>query len=310
MHRIIGFVLFVFMAGCSQTDKIPTDAGGVLSGNNAQNGPTVAAQLTTLYGRKFPNCNKIDSQPAFLCSGITLRVTVKDPAGRYKVWDPSHTSTRSGGISFSYLRADTNFGRLAWGYGNGYILYPFLEQPAGKDQLQYLCTYPMDAWGWHRSATEVCGPSASYPVQSKRCQDAGVTTAAQAVAVWNLSGGNPNLRQCGFDVQDDRNTLAGPAFYQSLLAKSMLGTTGFNEHNEIIIRTWPAGRANTFPIMAFFFIAGGSNEGLADAQYNQRDFYNSTNPKIFVPIIRLTPPVNATGTATFAYIAADQVVTQ
>jgi hypothetical protein len=310
MHRIIGFVLFVFMAGCSQTDKIPTDAGGVLSGNNAQNGPTVAAQLTTLYGRKFPNCNKIDSQPAFLCSGITLRVTVKDPAGRYKVWDPSPTSTRSGGISFSYLRADTNFGRLAWGYGNGYILYPFLEQPAGKDQLQYLCTYPMDAWGWHRSATQVCGPSASYPVQSKRCQDAGVTTAAQAVAVWNLSGGNPNLRQCGFDVQDDRNTLAGPAFYQSLLAKSMLGTTGFNEHNEIIIRTWPAGRANTFPIMAFFFIAGGSNEGLADAQYNQRDFYNSTNPKIFVPIIRLTPPVNATGTATFAYVAADQVVTQ
>ncbi len=310
MHRIIGFVLFVFMAGCSQTDKIPTDAGGVLSGNNAQNGPTIAAQLTTLYGRKFPNCNKIDSQPAFLCSGITLRVTVKDPAGRYKVWDPSPTSTRSGGISFSYLRADTNFGRLAWGYGNGYILYPFLEQPAGKDQLQYLCTYPMDAWGWHRSATQVCGPSASYPVQSKRCQDAGVTTAAQAVAVWNLSGGNPNLRQCGFDVQDDRNTLAGPAFYQSLLAKSMLGTTGFNEHNEIIIRTWPAGRANTFPIMAFFFIAGGSNEGLADAQYNQRDFYNSTNPKIFVPIIRLTPPVNATGTATFAYVAADQVVTQ
>lgn len=310
MHRIIGFVLFVFMAGCSQTDKIPTDAGGVLSGNNAQNGPTIAAQLTTLYGRKFPNCNKIDSQPAFLCSGITLRVTVKDPAGRYKVWDPSPTSTRSGGISFSYLRADTNFGRFAWGYGNGYILYPFLEQPAGKDQLQYLCTYPMDAWGWHRSATEVCGPSASYPVQSKRCQDAGVTTAAQAVAVWNLSGGNPNLRQCGFDVQDDRNTLAGPAFYQSLLAKSMLGTTGFNEHNEIIIRTWPAGRANTFPIMAFFFIAGGSNEGLADAQYNQRDFYNSTNPKIFVPIIRLTPPVNATGTATFAYVAADQVVTQ
>ncbi|MDO8403455.1 MAG: halovibrin HvnC [Pseudomonas sp.] len=310
MHRIIGFVLFLFMAGCSQTDKIPTDAGGVLSGNNAQNGPTVAAQLTTLYGRKFPNCNKIDSQPAFLCSGITLRVTVKDPAGRYKVWDPSPTSTRSGGISFSYLRADTNFGRLVWGYGNGYILYPFLEQPAGKDQLQYLCTYPMDAWGWHRSATEVCGPSASYPVQSKRCQDAGVTTAAQAVAVWNLSGGNPNLRQCGFDVQDDRNTLAGPAFYQSLLAKSMLGTTGFNEHNEIIIRTWPAGRANTFPIMAFFFIAGGSNEGLADAQYNQRDFYNSTNPKVFVPIIRLTPPVNATGTATFAYIAADQVVTQ
>ncbi|WP_283184362.1 hypothetical protein [Pseudomonas svalbardensis] len=138
-----------------------------------------------------------------------------------------------------------------------------------------------------------------------------MTTAAQAVGVWNTpGGGNPNLRQCGFDVTDDRNTLAGPAFYQSVLAKPMLGTTGFNEHNEIIIRTWHAGRANTLPIMAFFFIAGGNNQGLPDAQYNQRDFYNSTNPKIVVPIIRLTPPSSAAGTATFTYVAADQVVTQ
>ncbi|WP_219097438.1 halovibrin HvnC [Pseudomonas sp. UMAB-40] len=310
MKNAIFIVFIALIMGCSSTRTTSPNDVAVLDGPDARNGATVAAQLTTLYGRKFPNCNKVDSQPAFLCSGVTLRVTVKDPAGQYKVWDPSPTSVKSGGVSFSYLRADANFGRLAWGYGNGYILYPFLEQPAGKDQLQYLCSYPMDAWGWHRSPTEVCGPSATYPAQSKRCQEAGVTTAAQAVAVWNLAGGNPNLRQCGFDVEDDRNMLAGPAFYQSLLAKSMLGITGFNEHNEIIIRTWPAGRANTLPIKAFFFISGGDNQGLADAQYNQRDFYNSTNPKIVVPIIRLTPPASSTGTATFTYVASDQVVVQ
>ncbi|URM26549.1 hypothetical protein LLY42_21930 [Pseudomonas frederiksbergensis] len=90
----------------------------------------------------------------------------------------------------------------------------------------------------------------------------------------------------------------------------MLGNTGFNEQNEIIVQTWLAGRANTLPVMAFFFISGGTNQGLADAQYNQRDFYNSTNPKIVVPIIRLTPPTSATGTADFKYVAADQAVTQ
>ncbi|WP_256657003.1 halovibrin HvnC [Pseudomonas sp. BGI-2] len=308
MKNLFLIVFVALIMGCSPTRTILPNDVGVLDSPAARNGAAVAAQLITLYGRKFPNCNKVDSQPAFLCSGVTLRVTVKDPAGHYKVWDPSPVSVKSGGISASYLRADANFGRLAWGYGNGYIFYPFLEQPAGLDQLHYLCSYTMDAWGWHRSPTEVCGPSATYPVQSKRCQDAGVTTAAQAVAVWNIPGGSPNLRQCGFDVSDDRNMLAGPAFYQSLLAKSMLGTTGFNEHNEIIIRTWPAGRANWLPIMAFFFIAGGSNQGLADAQYNQKDFYNSTNPKRIVPIIRLTPSASATGITTFTYVAADQAV--
>ncbi|MHC8391913.1 halovibrin HvnC [Pseudomonas sp. MDT2-39-1] len=308
MKNTILIVFIALIMGCSPTRTILPNDVGALDSPAARNGAAVVAQLTTLYGRKFLNCNKADSQPAFLCAGMTFRVTVKDPAGQYKVWDPSPTSVKSGGVSFSHLRADTNFGRLAWGYGNGYILYPFLEQPGGLDHLQFLCSYPMDAWGWHRSATEVCGPSATYPVQSKRCQEAGVTTAAQAVAVWNQPGGNPNLRQCGFDVSDDRNMLAGPAFYQSLLAKSMLGTTGFNEHNEIIIRTWPAGRANWFPIMAFFFIAGGANQGLADAQYNQKDFYNSTNPKRIVPIIRLTPSASATGITTFTYVAADQAV--
>ncbi|MGE8188269.1 halovibrin HvnC [Pseudomonas sp. NPDC086278] len=310
MRKTIVFFLMAIMAGCSQVGSYSTHDSDVTTQSSAVNGQHIATQLTTLYNRQFPNCNKVDSQPGFLCSGVTFRVTVRDPAGQYKVWDPSPTSTKSGGISFSYLRKDANFGRLAWGYGNGYILYPFLEQPAGKDQLQYLCSYPMDAWGWHRSETEVCGPSPLYPEQSKRCQDAGVTTAAQAVAVWNIPGGNRNLRQCGFDVEDKRNTLAGPAFYQSLLAKSLLGTTGFNEHNEIIVKTWPAGRANTLPIMAFFFVAGGSNQGLADAQYNQRDFYNSTNPKIVVPIIRLTPAASASESASFSYVAADQVVSQ
>lgn len=311
MQKIIGVLLIALMVGCTQVDIKPSSEVGAINNVQALNGPAIATQLTTLYSRKYPNCNNSDSQPAFLCSGVTLRVTVKDPNNTYKVWDPSPTSTRTGGVSFSYLRADANFGRLAWGYGNGYILYPIFEAPADKIDLDYLCSYPMDAWGWYRSTTEVCGPYKDYPAQSQLCHNAGVTTAQQWLAVWNIVGGNPNLRQCGFDIRDERNALAGPAFHHSLLAKPLLGATGFNGHNEVIIKTWAAGLPNTFPIMAFFFIAGGADpKPLADAQYNQRDFYNSTNPKIMVPIIRLTPATSATGTATFTYVAADQVVTQ
>lgn len=311
MKKIIGVLLIALMVGCTPVATKPPSE--VRTFNNIQklDGPAIATQLNALYNSKLPNCNNSNSQPAFLCSGVTLRVTVKDPNNIYKVWDPSPTSTRSGGVSFSYLRADANFGRLAWGYGNGYILYPTFEAPTDKIDLEYLCSYPMDAWGWYRSTTQVCGPHKDYPVQSQLCQNAGVTTAQQWLAVWNTAGGNRNLRQCGFDIRDERNAYAGPAFYQSLLGKSLLGATGFNGHNEVIIKTWTSGQPNTFPIMAFFFIAGGSDpKPLADARYNQRDFYNSTSPKIVVPIIRLTPATSATGTATFTYVAADQVVVQ
>lgn len=137
-----------------------------------------------------------------------------------------------------------------------------------------------------------------------------MTTPQQWLAVWNLPGDTPNLRQCGFDVRDERNAYAGPAFYNSLQAKTLLGPTGFNEHNEVILKTWVAGHPNSFPIMAFFYIAGASNEaqGLAEAQYNQRDFYNSTNPRIVLPIIRMKPADYANENATFTYIPTDQAV--
>ncbi|OAB53191.1 hypothetical protein [Pseudomonas thivervalensis] len=308
MRKLMGLLLIALMVGCSQVTTAPPDIVNV-NGVQVIDGPGTAGVLTTLYNRRFPNCHNTDSQPSFLCSGITLRVTVKDPAEKYKVWDPSPNSIISGGVSFSYLRADANFGRLAWGHGNGFILYPIFEfAPPDKIDLDYLCSFPMDGWTWNR--TTPCGASADYPNYSRPCHVAGVTTAAQWLGVWTLPGGNAYLRQCGFDVQDDRNYLAGPAFYESIRAKGLLGTSGFNEHNEIIIKTWTPGRPNTFPIMAFFFVAGGDNAGLADARYNQRDFYNSTNPRIVVPIIRLTPANSAAGSATFTYVVSDQAVTQ
>jgi hypothetical protein len=322
MRKIAAAFFIALLMGCVQTATQPPVAIGV-SGVEVLNGPAIATQLNTLYGRKFPNCNKSDSQPAFLCSGVTLRVTVKDPANKYKVWDPSPTSVTSGGVSFSYLRQDADFGRLAWGNGNGYIVYPIFESPQDKLDLDYLCAYAYDAWTWTRRADAVCAAHPSYPVQSQLCQNAGVTTAEQWYAVWRIAGGNPHQRQCGFDVRDERHHLAGPAFYQSVRARAFVSLTGYNEHNELLIKTWcnptspdPAKSCassfppNRFPIMAFFYVYGGANAGLADAQYNQRDFYNSTNPRILVPIIRLTPSASNGGAASFTFAPADQVVTQ
>jgi hypothetical protein len=310
MRKIIGSLFIALMVGCTQiATQPPVTTVTTISGVDGV-GAEVADQLNTLYGREFPNCNKSDSQPAFLCSGVTLRVTNRDPEGKYKVWDPSPISIKSGGVSFSYLRKDANFGLLGWGGNNGYIIYPIFEAPADKIDLDYLCAYPEDAWTWHRSETAPCATAPQYPVYSRLCQDAGITTAEQWLAIWNLQPNDQaGLRQCSFDVRDERNTLAGPAFYQSLRGKTLLGPVGFKTHNEVVIKTWASGRPDTFPIMAFFFIAGGDNAGLASARYNQQDFYNSTNPKIVIPIIRLTLATNLSGSARFDYVASDQVIT-
>ncbi|WP_240783196.1 MULTISPECIES: hypothetical protein [Pseudomonas] len=100
MRKIIGSLLIALLIGCSQS---PSQPPHITNDSNALalDGPATASYLTTLYGRKFPNCNKVDSQPSFLCSGVMLRVTVKDPNNTYKVWEPSPISVTSGGISFS-----------------------------------------------------------------------------------------------------------------------------------------------------------------------------------------------------------------
>ncbi|MFJ2466956.1 halovibrin HvnC [Pseudomonas sp. NPDC087615] len=313
MNKIIALLFFALLVGCSQPASQTPD---VISGTSVQSqrmdGAATAAYLTTLYGRQFPNCNKVNSQPAFLCSGVMIRVTDKDPNNTYKVWDPSPISIKNGGVNFSYLRVDSNFNKFAWNKtnANGYILYPVLERPANTEQLQVLCSYPMDSYGWYRSSTAVCVAHPSYP-DSGHCQDAGITTAEQFKNAWSSAPGDQNRRQCDFDVRDERNMLAGPAFYQSLRAKSLLGATGFDQWNDVLVKTWVAGKPNVLPILAFFYVpAKNDPNALADARYNQRDFYNATNPKITVPIIRVALPTVITGKTTFTYVAADQGITQ
>jgi hypothetical protein len=305
MSKLLALLLVVLMAGCSQQPVIDTTVP-IKPLSHALSGPQVAEELNVLYQRRFPNCNNENSQPAFLCSGVTFRVTVRDKENVYKVWDPSPTSVASGGVSFSYLRSDSNLGQLAWGNTNGLIFYPPFDVPPGKIAVDYLCAYPMDGWNWLR--TSPCGPYASFPTQSGACQDAGITSAEQWLAVWNSPSDNPNLRQCSFDIREARGTLAGPAFYQFVRAKGMLGAQGFSEQNEILVKTWAAGQPDTLPLMAFFYVPGGPAQDLADARYNQRDFYNSTRSHIIVPIIRLTLAPSPTGAATFDYNESDQVI--
>ncbi|PJY94521.1 DUF2599 domain-containing protein [Pseudomonas donghuensis] len=268
---------------------------------HAATGEETAKALTALYNDTRADCGK-PSMPAFLCSGVMLRGTT--PSTAFHAWDPSPKSIENGGISFSYLRADTKYNTLAYGYTNGFFLYPPFAAPDDKDKIQVLCSFPMDAASEHRDE-QGCGRN-SYDAASKevsqRCELQSVFTAEQWVEKFERDGFQKN-KSCSFDVRDERNEKAGPAFYESVKA-SMGKNISFEQNNELRLETWPTGKGASLPIWAFFYL----NNGLAGAQDDQKDFMKTTGQ--FVPIIQLVLPADASKDAQFLYSINDQAVTQ
>ncbi|MBC3778302.1 halovibrin HvnA [Pseudomonas sp. SWRI99] len=300
-HYPLLLVLALFLAGCKSdgdvssapADHEPPITSSVAS--TAQNGAEVATSLTARYNDVRTNCGA-SSMPAFLCRGIVLRSTV--PSTAYKAWNPSPHSQKSGGVSFSYLSKDAKFTGLVFGQKNGYIFYPVLSRPIGTRQIEVLCSYPLDGATQLREAPG-CGAHPYSPDRSRRCQTIGITTAEGWIAnrrsnTWNL---------CSFDVRDSMNNQGADSFYQTIRAHQLEGFfAGQHDYLELILATWPQNIPKELPIEAFFYLEGG----LAGAQFDQKDFFDSTGGKV-VPIIKIILPTSPSADARFVYSAADQV---
>jgi len=271
------------------------------TGNSWVEGQATLAAIRNQYANAAENCGT-NNRPAFLCSGVVLRVTKK--SNNYRVWDPSPASQQRGGVAFSYLRADAKFQTFAWGFNNGYVLYPKFLAPANKLSLGVVCSFPMDSWDWHRDS--LCGritlEGNKYYEVSRPCQSQGITNSDQWANHWNQSvSGNPHLEQCGFDVAS--GTANGAVFfYESVKAKQKVN--GFYEWNELQITTWPQGSARTLPIQAFIY---SDPAGLADARTNQKEFYSDSGG-IVVPIISVRLPMTADQDVLFNFAPNDQEV--
>lgn len=261
-------------------------------------GETTAAHLTERYNDVRVNCGK-PSQPSFLCNGVLIRGTDFETA--YHSWDNSPNNHRSGGVSFSYLRRDSKFDRLAYSYNNGYIFLPVLYA-GGKLTPEVLCAFPIDAGTVHR-ATQGCG---AYPgfAKSGPCQSQGIYTQAAWFTHYH-AGGHSHSYQCGFDVKDSLNAGAATAFDAMIKSMALMGTESFNTQNELRLAVWPDGSGRTLPLEAFFYVNNAA-AGRKDAQDDQRDFKNTTG--LTVPVISLWLPKTPSEQATFKYLPADQVI--
>lgn len=289
-----------------------TSSNGLNVKKSTKSGQQTADYMNSNYNKIVENCGS-STRPAFLCSGILFRAT--NPDTGYNSWDPSPASISSGGVSFSYLRKDAKFDKLAYGYLNGFVFYPYSFAPEGKDtNIDVICTFPIDADTVNR-ADNGCGSHKSYPSQSGACQSQGITSADGWFTHYNSSSINRHQNQCGFTTSENSAFSGTSAFYQALLAMSKIPSESLHEQNEMRLATW-----NTFaqdypenlPIEAFFYIYKQNRtrtpieKGLEGAQNDQQTYFNTTG--IWIPIIRMSLPIDSSQDANFSYSIADQKV--
>ena len=258
-------------------------------------GADTAAAMTNYYNDVRPYCQST-SAPAFMCSGVLLRGTAPGPG--YHSWNPSPLSVTNGGVSFSYLRADANFSKLAYNYNNGFTLTPYNYAPEGTIEPEVLCAFPIDA-ATNGRQEKGCGDSQFTAEAENYCQVLGITTAELWKSAY-FSANKNNSRQCGFDVRDHLNLKGAQAFYESVRAVPMIRPLPALTQNELRLTTWA--QNGPLPIQSFFY----TTDGLADAQADQADWFNTNGT--YVPVIALTLPATGGSAATFEYREGDQTV--
>lgn len=269
-----------------------------------QSGIDIQNALNQSYADTSKDCGAT-TRPAFLCSGVLIRGTDAYSAS-FHSWDPSPSSQTSGGVSFSYLRKDSKFKTLAFGYNNGFIFYPYFNAPDGKNtNIEVMCAFPLDGWTDGRDS-KGCGSHQTFPNDSGPCQVQGIYTAEQWYQHY-VKGNYDHRYQCGFDTSDASTYNTADAFYQTILSMALIGTGSFNEQNELRLATWAQGMQDTLPMEAFFYVSGSSS-GLTSAQNNQKDYFESTTSSIDIPIIEMKLPASPSEDVQFIYNESDQYI--
>ncbi|PHM63728.1 N-acyl homoserine lactonase [Xenorhabdus ishibashii] len=261
---------------------------------NSDTGYDVAQKITQRYFDNQIYCGD-DGLPVFLCSGVLIRGTVA--SDKYHSWNPSPTSQRKGSVSFSYLRSDVKIIELEVNHHNGYIFSPYLESfdNTGNPKInpEILCYFPIDG-GTDARNDKGCGSYSGY-LNSGSCQQQNITTAEQWVNNYiNVNHFDRNA-QCGFDVTGDNSA---DIFMQAIKVSSLIDLP---LNNELLLAVWDQDIPEKLPIEAFFY----QNDGLQDAQYDQKDYYQSTG--ILLPIIKITFPRDKSEDVRFTYDQEDQI---
>lgn len=307
--RIFLFGLCIASAGCAVNPR-RTPSEEVRAAHTAEGEATAAAMQARFDAvlDSDPLNASCDGPrtPVFLCSGILLRGTGKFSEA-YHAWNPNPNSTKPGGVSFSFLRRDASYIKLAYGYNHGFTVWPVFQLPQGKFEMEVLCYFPMDGATDLRSDAG-CGPHRDHPTESVPCQqkDPPILTGAAWLADYNdaPAGTSKRDQSCGFTMVSGTSNSAA-LFKEAMHVQHLYRGAFFESQDEAIIATWETGLEKTIPLESFIFLAG--TDGHVDSKGDQNDFY-VTSKGIWRPIIRVTLPREPNGEAHFEYHESDQAI--
>ena len=263
-------------------------------------GASVARYLQSRYDSSMASCPGAGATPSYACSGLLIRSTMYSDL--YFSWRPN-PATADWGVSFSWLRKDSNFAD-SYPTGNGFVVYPLLDaQRRGLAIFDVRCAFPRDAWSagpdrclWHQNGN-------GSRTMTKLCHlhDPAILTAAD----WKKAGYDDDENQCAFAVNEG---YAGRAdAWRQMIEVRKLDSVRWR--NEIIVKAWTGLDDTSMPIEAFFYRPESrpdKPDPLAGAREDQRDFYKLTMR--WVPVIRWDPTDSTQGGAKFSYRAVDQLI--
>lgn len=264
-----------------------------------QQGSSLVDALKKDYNDTSQDCN---GSPAFLCSGITFR---GNKPGNYHVWNPSPNAIKSGGVSFSYLRKDSKYTRLAYGYDSGYIIYQIFGAPQGKRDLDYLCFFPIDADSNHRNYNG-CGENIDYKGSSRSCDQQNIYTASEWKSHYYDTHGDKHHHQCSFNLRETAPSDTSRNFSEGIKSMAKISSESFGTQNELRLAVWPQNIGRELPIQAFFYTADSGYNGRNEAQSYQKDFYQTTG--IAIPVIKMKLPDHSNQDAQFLFSISDQAI--
>ncbi|WP_141668122.1 MULTISPECIES: hypothetical protein [unclassified Burkholderia] len=311
----IFFLMFLSQSSFAATDSCKSERN---------KGEVARCHIELAYKNATAGCTHPDGSTVMsgACSGVVIRATdtkTKDGEG-HPVW----SYIDRGGVSFSYLRMDSNFKSFAYGHVNGFIIYPVDHTPSGKAPAAIKCAFPFDGDTVNRinlsdRLMSMCGMNRHFE-ESRPCKD--LSPQIKSDQGWYghykkfaTASEFPNVpssaaHSCGFvldgsdrDGVDAFNTFINSRNYA--INENNADGAYFNAENEVVVKQWDLNKVSDIPIEAFFYQAG-SPEGLKSAQINQMDYYKAAGDP--VPIIKITLPNDNKGAAKFEYSGDDQAV--
>lgn len=271
----------------------------------AKENPNIANDLKSRYKDSTKICS--GDKPAYQCSGIIIR-GINQANNLAHAWSLKPENKQKESFSFAFLRHDQPFSSFPRGYDSGFIMYPQLKTPVGKNTYKVYCAFPTDGGTDSRSG-HGCGMY-NNEAMSNHCDRVGITSYNAWVNNFNriINSNNPNFvdRQCAFDMTIASRAKDFDIIRQANQYLQKNSSKYYMRNNELLVHAWNENNASPLPIEAFFYLIGSTN-GLKHAQEFQRDYYNQANKEI-VPIVGIKLPQTPNDELTVTYSKSEQVV--